>query len=812
MQNIFENKEQLKKEIQVVLREISGKENDGTSPHDIYRAVQTLLLRKIMPSWNKYTDEYAKEKEVYYFSIEILIGRLLGSNLISLNAEKVFEEVLQELNVELNLIEEYENEPGLGNGGLGRLFACFLESMATLGIPGHGVSLFYRTGLMRQSIDPETGRQIANPDHWDTGEHLGMIHKSDEMIKIAIGGELIEADENGSTIERVINSHYIHIIPWYVPVIGYQKKINNLILLSTDVSQNLDNDVFDTYLQGDIHTNPFWKVMVSLKLYPSAKQDTGKWLRFVQEAVLAIGGLKLILNKKINALFPDTDIEKVTLKQKQKIIREVFDKLVFQINDTHPALLVPAIMQILLDDYRLDWEESWKITHSSLAYTNHTVRPEALETWEIDLFRKVLPRHYSIVEQINTNFRHDVKNAAPDDAALLQRTEAIDHLSRRINMARLAIMGAHSVNGVARLHSDILKADLFKDFYQIYPDKFNNKTNGITHRRFLLKANPELSELLDQHIGTEWRSDCNQFKKINDQKLADNDDFIKAFRKVKQTKKQQLASYIEKATGQVVNPESMFDSHVKRFHEYKRQLMKLLHILVLTKEVQDKPQRNYYPRTFIFAGKSPEDYYEAKLTIQCVKYARDKAAELKSKLIDVVFIPNYNVTWAERIFTGSDLSEQIPKAGQEASGTGLFKALFNGALIVGTHDGANIEVAEAVGDQNIFLFGTKVNELNNPFDPQAAVNSYEPLAEVLNDLKHHPEFNLFYRQLIEYGDPWAILRDFMEYYALQEDLIVPFYYKHPDEWNQKAVRAMGAAGDFSSDRTIRQYAKEIWKL
>ncbi|MFC1478599.1 glycogen/starch/alpha-glucan family phosphorylase [Candidatus Margulisiibacteriota bacterium] len=811
MEKIFNDKAQLKKEIKNVLLEISGKDTDP-SPQDFYRAVQTLLLRKIMPIWNQHNDDYAKEKEVYYFSIEILIGRLMGSNLISLNAEKVFQEVLKELKVELNLIEEYENEPGLGNGGLGRLFACFLESMATLGIPGHGVSLFYRTGLMNQAIDPETGQQIANPDHWDNGEHLGMVHKSDEIIKIAIGGDLVEEDDNGDTIEKVINPHYIHIIPWYVPVIGYQKKINNLILLSTDVSQNLDNDVFDTYLQGDIHTNPFWKVMVSLKLYPSAKQDTGKWLRFVQEAVLAIGGLKLILNKKIKALFPDTDIEQATLKQKQKIIRQVFDKLVFQINDTHPALLVPAIMQILLDEYRLDWKEAWEITHSSLAYTNHTVRPEALETWEIDLFRKVLPRHYSIVEQINNDFKYDVKKAAPDDTALLQKTEAIDHLSRRINMARLAIMGAHSVNGVARLHSEIIKADLFKDFYQIYPDKFNNKTNGITHRRFLLKANPELSDLLDKHIGTKWRSDCNQFKKINDQDLAENDDFIKAFREVKQAKKQQLASFIEQTTGLSVNPESLFDSHVKRFHEYKRQLMKLLHILVLIKEVQDKPQKTYYPRTFIFAGKSPEDYYEAKLTIQCVKYARDKAAELKKKLIDVVFIPNYNVTWAERIFTGSDLSEQIPKAGQEASGTGLFKALFNGALIVGTHDGANIEVAEAVGDQNIFLFGTKVNELNNPFDPHEAVNSFEPLAEVLNDFKHHPEFNLFYRQLIEYGDPWAILRDFMEYYTLQEDLIVPFYYKHPDEWNQKAVRAMGNAGHFSSDRTIQEYAKEIWKL
>ncbi|MFA5927964.1 MAG: glycogen/starch/alpha-glucan family phosphorylase [Candidatus Margulisiibacteriota bacterium] len=813
MESIFGTKDQVKQDLTNILLEISGKELNDVNANDIYRAVQQLIIRKLMPLWKKNSRAYAKEKEIYYFSIEILLGRMLGTNLLALNANNVLQEVIHELGQDLDLLQHLENEPGLGNGGLGRLFACFLESMAALGIPGHGVCLLYKTGLMKQSIDKASGKQIAEPDHWNASYCQGLVPRQDESVKIDIGGRLVnEAREDGTIVEKVVDAHALHIMPWYIPIIGQSNHINNLILLSTDVSQNLDNDVFDTYLQGNINTNPFWKVMVSLKLYPSAKNETGKWLRFVQETVLALGGLRVILNKKIRSFFPGVDLTKASVEKKREIIKKVFENLAIQINDTHPAILVPETMRVLLDEFQLDWDEAWEIVHKTIAYTNHTVRPEALEMWEIDLFKKVLPRHYSIVERINTGFRKDIKSQFPGNDQLINRTEIIDRINRRVNMARLSIVGAHSVNGVARLHSDILKADLFKDFYQIYPEKFNNKTNGINHRRFLLKANPELAELLDRNIGGNWRADCNEFQKIHQMNLAENEVFVKTFQQIKQIKKRQLAEHIKTATGVEVDINSLFDSHVKRFHEYKRQLMQILHILVLIKEIADKPKKTFYPRTFIFAGKSPEDYYEAKLTIQCVKYAQDMAEKYAKDKIKVVFIPNYNVTWAEKIFTGSDLSEQIPKAGQEASGTGLFKALFNGALIIGTHDGANIEVAEAVGDQNIFLFGTKVEEINEPFDPKETIAAFPPLEEVLLELKHHPDYNFFYHQLVDQGDPWAILRDFMEFYNLQEDLVAPFYFKHPYEWSQKAIRALGSAGGFSSDRTIREYAKEIWGL
>ena len=813
MEPIFGDKKFLKEEITRILLEKTGKTPAEADPADLYSTIQSLLIRKITPLWHQYSKEYAQEKEVYYFSVEILIGRLLGANLIALNAEENFREILAELKINLNEVEDLEVEPGLGNGGLGRLFACFLESMATLGLPGHGVSLFYRTGLMKQEIDPETGKQLAYPDHWDNGEHYGMVHRADEAFKIEIGGHVEDAKrEDGTIYEKLMNTRSIHIVPWYIPVVGYENKINNLILLSTDVSKNLDNDVFDTYLQGNIHTNPLWKVMVSFRLYPSAKQSTGKWLRFVQEAVLALGGLHLIITKKIKALYPDVQIATLPLAAQQKMIRNVFSKLCFQINDTHPTLLVPGVMQILLDEYQLDWDEAWAITSETVSYTNHTVRPEALETWSIDLFKKVLPRHYSIVERIHTDFRRDVKKKFPTNSGLLQSTEVVSQHQRVVNMAHLAIVGSHSINGVARLHSQIIKEVLFKDFYQIYPERFNNKTNGITHRRFLLKANPELAGLLDKYISPKWRTEYEVFGEINQKKLADNEAFVNAFREVKQQKKLQLTEHIKNRLEISVDPNSLFDSHVKRFHEYKRQLMQLLHILVLAKEIEMDPKKRYYPRTFIFAGKAPEDYYEAKLTIQLIKYTQDILKKLPKKDINLVLIPNYNVTWAERIFTGSDLSEQIPKAGQEASGTGLFKALFNGALIIGTHDGANIEVAEAVGEKNIFLFGTKVEDLEAPFVPNLVAEGFAPLKEVLLGLQNHPDFNLFYRQLMEYGDHWAILRDFMEFYTLQEDLVVPFYNTHPFEWNQKAIRALGAAGEFSSDRTIMEYATEVWKI
>ena len=759
-----------------------------------YNVLGEMVSEVISSNWMK-TNKKLEEndlKEVYYFSMEFLMGRLVTNNIMNLGLRSVIEKGLNIEDIDLNEIEHYESDAGLGNGGLGRLAACFLDSIASLGYPGYGNGIRYRYGLFEQKI--KDGYQIEKPDDWLKDGYVWEVRKEEESIKIPFGG-YVSFDEEGASYHP---DELINAVPYDVPVVGNDNKVvTHLRLWNAEPTNKRPADkdafIYDTEIRR-----------ISGFLYPDDATKEGKVLRLKQQYFFSSAGVRSIMEKHI-AKYTDLSL----LPQKVTI----------QINDTHPSLVIAELMRLLVDDYKLDWDKAWDITTSTCAYTNHTILAEALEKWPIDIFAPVLPRIYQIIEEINRRFCAELITGNYDQSTVTKLAIISDD---RIHMAHLAIVGSFSVNGVAALHTDILKNIEMKDFNQLYPEKFNNKTNGITHRRWLLHSNPELSKILDL-VSDNWIHNPeeleNLMKKVNTKK------YRKLVKDMKIAKKQALADRIEKEQNIKLDPNSIFDIQVKRLHEYKRQLMNALHIMYVYNKLKtdDNFKANYHPHSFIFGAKAASGYYFAKKIIKLINTIAEKVNNdpETSDLLKVVFVENYNVTYAELIMPACDLSEQISTASKEASGTGNMKFMMNGAITIGTLDGANVEIAELVGEENIVLFGLTSDEVNDvynkgEYNPRDIYEKHVDLHLVIDQLTNgffdkveKEEFREISDRLLS-KDQYLVLEDF-DGYRLAHDRANELY-KDEEKWYRSSIINIAKSGYFSSDRTIEQYANEIWNL
>ena len=769
-------------------------------------AVRNILIERMFESEEHYRNTEAKR--LYYLSMEFLIGRSLYNNLSNLGLTETCRESLKRLGVELDDIFDEEEDAALGNGGLGRLAACFLDSLATLHMPGYGCGINYEYGLFKQIID--NGQQKEQPDHWIEYGSPWVLKRPEDACAIPLYGHLeSNRGPTGRKKPKWVGWKEIIGLPHNLPIVGYGgETVNRLRLYSARSSHEFDMEVFST---GDYLQAVEQKVeseMISKVLYPSDSVERGRALRLIQEYFLVACALE--------------DIFKTYLAS-----HDTFDafpaKVAIQLNDTHPTLAVAELMRRLIDHYDLGWAQAWEITQSTLAYTNHTLLPEALEKWSLPLFEHVLPRHLSLIYDINHHFLQTITTTWPGDLERIQRTSIIEEgQPKHVRMAHLAIVGSHSVNGVSRLHSELVKTSLVPDFYALWPERFNNKTNGITQRRWLLQANPGLAKLITDAIGEAWITDLEALRGIEPQ--AQDTAFQQAFRDVKRANKVRLAQRIAQTTGVSVSPDSLFDIQVKRIHEYKRQSLNLLHIIHAYLQLIEDQTPPPVPRTFIFAGKAAPEYWAAKQIIRMIHSVADvinndaRAADW----MKVVFIPDYRVSLAEIIIPAADLSEQISTAGKEASGTSNMKFALNGALTIGTYDGANIEICEEVGEDNIFIFGLRAETIEEmrrqgTYRPHVYSKRDPALARVMVALRSAqfcpktPDlFSWFYNALMEHGDYYFHLADLASYIPTQQHAAE--VYTQPDLWAQKAIFNVARIGKFSSDRTVREYAHDIWKI
>ncbi len=797
---IFENiKNQFRKTIDQV--------NEDQVFHAVAYAVRDIIVDEWIETHKTYEEQDAKT--VYYMSMEFLMGRALGNNMINLSVNQLVKEVLEELGFDLNAIEDQEPDAGLGNGGLGRLAACFLDSLATLEYPAYGCGIRYRYGIFEQKIID--GYQVEKPDEWLKNGNPFEVRRPEYGVEIKFGGYVrVVKDDEGR--EKYVHENYqsVRAIPYDIPIVGYDNNtVNTLRLWDAEAIQSFDLELFD---RGDytkaVEQQNLAKTIVEV-LYPNDNHYQGKELRLKQQYFFISGTIQQVVRK---------------FMQNHDDIRDLPDKVVFHINDTHPSLTIPELMRVLMDDQGLDWNESWAICQRTCAYTNHTIMSEALEKWPIELFSRLLPRIYQIVEEINRRFCAEIVDRFGFDNDHVRRMAIVS--DGQIKMAWLCIVGAYSVNGVARLHTEILKNEELKDFYEMYPKKFNNKTNGITQRRFLLHANPELAAWVTKKVGDGWATDLPQIKGI--EAFIGDEKERRAFMKIKYDNKVRLAEYIKKHNGITVDPRSIFDVQVKRLHEYKRQLMLILYVMHLYNELRENPDLDILPRTFVFGAKAAPGYHRAKKIIKLINSVGDMInndPNINNK-IKVVFIENYRVSNAELIFAAADVSEQISTASKEASGTGNMKFMLNGALTIGTLDGANIEIAEEVGEDNCFIFGMTSDEVlalqhNRSYDPWDIYNNNQGVRRVVTQLingfysPQDPElFREIYDSLLNGGgepaDQYFILKDFDAYVDAQKK--VDLAYRNQNEWAKKAMLNTANAGKFSSDRTIEEYAQEIWKL
>ena len=759
-----------------------------------YNVLGEMVSEVISEDWLN-TKTYLSEnnlKEVHYFSMEFLMGRLITNNIMNLGLRNTIEKGLNLENIDINEVENYEADAGLGNGGLGRLAACFLDSIASLKYPGFGNGIRYRYGLFEQKI--EDGYQVEKPDDWLKDGYVWEVRRDEETVDIPFGG-YVAFEEDGAVYYP---NEIIKAIPYDVPIVGNDNSVVTSLRLWNAEPTNTypeDTDAF-TYDASIRNISGF--------LYPDDATKEGKVLRLKQQYFFSAAGVKSILDKHY---------------KKYNTYSNLPEKLVFQINDTHPSLIVAELMRLLVDDHQLSWNDAWNITTKTCAYTNHTILAEALEQWPVDIFQPVLPRIYQIIEEINSRFCAMLIEKDYDQK-LINKLAIIAH--DRIRMAHLAIVGSFSVNGVAALHTNILRNIEMKDFDTLYPDKFNNKTNGITHRRWLLHSNPELSLILDQ-VSDNWVKYPDELKKLYVK--AKTKKYQKLIKDMKLKKKIALADRIYKEQGIQLDPTSIFDIQVKRMHEYKRQLMNALHIMyVYNKLKTDKNfKENYYPHSFIFGAKAASGYYYAKLIIKLINTIAEKVNNDKdtSDLLKVIFVENYNVTYAEQIMPACDISEQISTASKEASGTGNMKFMMNGALTLGTMDGANVEIAELVGEDNIFIFGLTSDEVNqknneNKYNPRDIYNNHADLKLVIDQLTNgffknveKDEFKEIEDKLLN-KDRYFVLEDFEGYRVAHER--ANDYYKDQAKWNESCIINIAKSGYFSSDRTINQYAKEIWDI
>jgi starch phosphorylase len=787
-----------------------GKTGEGLSKHETFTAVALALRNRIIDLMIETERRYQQKdvKRLYYLSLEYLIGRSLTNNLINLGLYDLFRDALLQQGVDLEEIEETESDAALGNGGLGRLAACFLDSLATLGMPGYGYGINYEYGIFKQEI--HHGYQHEKPDKWLKGMSPWLIERFEERFFIPIHGRIEHTvDSNGHYRPLWVDWKLIVGVPYDMPIVGYGgKTVNVLRLFSARSYHEFDMQIFNS---GDYISAVEQKIAsetISKVLYPSDSVAAGKELRLTQEYFLVACALRDIVRR---------------YTQHHDTFDEFPHKAAIQLNDTHPALAIAELMRILVDENHLPWEHAWQITEQTFGYTNHTLMPEALEKWPVALFEKLLPRHLQIIYEINRRFLEHVMWLYPGDTEKLRRVSIIEEgEQKQVRMAHLAIIGSHSVNGVSKLHSQLITTSLVPDFYDLFPHKFNSKTNGVTPRRWLKLANPRLSQLIDNTIGNKWITDLKRLRSL--ERFADDATFQQQFREIKQLNKLRLVHLIRETTGASVPADSLFDVQVKRIHEYKRQLLKVLHIIHLYLEIIEEQRYPTVPRTFIFGGKAAPGYWAAKNIIKLINNVatvinHDHRAR---DYLRVVFLPDYRVSLAEVIIPAADLSEQISTAGTEASGTGCMKFAMNGALTIGTLDGANIEIMEEVGKENIYIFGHTAEQIREmrregSYDPRALYESNPIIRRVMDTFRtdlfcpHEPGlFRWIFDSLVHHGDYYFHLADLPSYIEMQERAAQE--YLQPELWTRKAILNVARIGKFSSDRTVQEYARDIWYI
>ena len=805
------DKETFKKDVVYNVKSIFRKTIDEATPAQVFQAVAYAVKDIIIDEWIATHKEYEKQdaKTVYYLSMEFLMGRALGNNMINICAYDEIREALDEMGFDLNVIEDQEPDAALGNGGLGRLAACFLDSLATLGYPAYGCGIRYRYGMFKQKI--ENGYQIEVPDEWLKDGNPFEVRRAEYATEVKFGG-CVKTEWDGQR-DNFVQEGYQSVlaVPYDIPVVGYGNHVVNTLRVWD--AQPINTFSLDAFDRGDyqkaVEQENLAKNICEV-LYPNDNHYAGKELRLRQQYFFISASVQRAVKKYM---------------EKHDDIHKFHEKVVFQLNDTHPTVAVAELMRILVDEYKLTWEEAWDITTKTCAYTNHTIMAEALEKWPIELFSRLLPRIYQIVEEINRRFVADIQAKFPGNQEMVRKMAII--YDGQVKMAHLAIAGSFSVNGVARLHTEILKNQELKEFYQMYPEKFNNKTNGITQRRFLLHGDPLLASWVTSKIGDDWITNLPHIKKLAI--YADDEKCQQEFMNIKYQNKVRLAKYIKEHNGIDVDPRSIFDVQVKRMHEYKRQLMNILHVMYLYNQLKDNPNMEIVPRTFIFGGKAAAGYKRAKLTIKLINSVADVINNDRSinGKIKVVFIEDYRVSNAEIIFAAADVSEQISTASKEASGTGNMKFMLNGALTLGTMDGANVEIVEEVGRENAFIFGMSADEVinyenNGGYNPMDIFNSDQDIRRVLMQLingyyaPNDPErFRDIYNSLLntqssDRADTYFILRDFRSYAEAHEK--VDKAYRDEKWWAKAAITNIAGSGKFPSDRTIEEYVKDIWHL
>ena len=809
--NVF-NKDEFIKSVKENVKNLYRKTLDEASQQEIFQAVSYTVKDVIIDDWLATQKAFDKQdpKMVYYMSMEFLMGRALGNNMINLKMYKEVKEALGEIGLNLDEIEDQEPDPALGNGGLGRLAACFMESLATLGYPAYGCGIRYRYGMFKQKI--KDGFQVEVPDNWLKNGYPFELRRPEYSYEVKFGGYVrAEVTEEGKT--RFVQENYQSVlaVPYDMPIVGYGNHVvDTLMIWDAEPMECFELDSFD---KGDYHKaveqENLARNLVEV-LYPNDNHIAGKELRLKQQYFFVSASVQRALAR---------------YKKHHDDIHKLPEKVTFQLNDTHPTVTVAELMRILLDEEGLSWDEAWEITTKTCAYTNHTIMAEALEKWPIEIFSRLLPRIYQIVEEINRRFILQIQAEFPGDNGKVARMAIV--YDGQVKMAHLAIAAGYSVNGVAKLHTEILKNEQLHDFYELFPQKFNNKTNGITQRRFLMHGDPLLADWVSEHIGDDWITNLSHIEKMaiyaTDKKAQQE------FMNIKYQNKLRLAKYIKEHNGIEVDPRSIFDVQVKRLHEYKRQLLNILHVMYLYNELKEHPDMDFYPRTFIFGAKAAAGYKNAKLTIKLINNVADVINNDRSinGKIKVVFIEDYRVSIAEWIFAAADVSEQISTASKEASGTGNMKFMLNGALTLGTMDGANVEIVEEVGKENAFIFGMSSDEViaherNRDYDPMQIFNTDQDIRKVLMQLingfysPNDPELfrdlynSLLNTQCTQFADTYFILKDFHSYADAQKRVMEA--YKDEEGWAKSAILNIAHAGKFSSDRTIQEYVDDIWHL
>ena len=806
-------KDVFKRDVRNNVKTLFRKEVEEATPQQLFQAVSYAVKEAIIDDWLATQKQYEKDdpKTVYYMSMEFLLGRALGNNLINMTAYKEVKEALEEMGIDLNVIEDQEPDPALGNGGLGRLAACFLDSLATLGYASYGCGIRYRYGMFKQKI--RDGYQVEAPDNWLKDGNPFELRRPEYAKEVRFGGNIrVEYDETGKTHFVQENYESVMAIPYDYPIVGYGNHIvNTLRIWDAEAIVDFQLDSFD---RGDYHKaveqENLAKNIVEV-LYPNDNHIAGKELRLKQQYFFVSASIQAAITK---------------FKKKHGDISKLPEKVTFQMNDTHPTVAVAELMRILLDEENLGWNEAWDITTKCCAYTNHTIMAEALEKWPIDLFSRLLPRIYQIIQEIDRRFVEQVRAQYPGNEEKVKKMAIL--MDGQVKMAHLAIVAGYSVNGVAKLHTEILKNQELKDFYQMMPEKFNNKTNGITQRRFLMHANPLLADWVTEKLGTkEWITDLSKMSGLKE--WLDDEEALKEFMTIKFKNKERLAAYIKEHNGVEVDPRSIFDVQVKRLHEYKRQLLNILHVMYLYNQIKEHPEMSFYPKTYVFGAKASAGYIRAKEIIKLINSVADvinNDRSINGKL-KVVFIEDYRVSNAELIFAAADISEQISTASKEASGTGNMKFMMNGAPTLGTMDGANVEIVDEVGIDNAFIFGLSADEVinyeqNGGYNPYDIYNNDPDIRRVVDQLVDGTYANgdtEMYRDLYNSllnnqggarADMYFILKDFRSYADAQARAMEA--YKDTDKWAKMALKNTACCGKFSADRTIQEYVDDIWQL